>query len=197
MVAIEKQAARTDLSSEEVKRRVAILKRFRELLCQQRDRFRQYLTVLDKQKDVIENGDTDQLMAHVELEEQIVGDIFAIQKVIDPLEAMYQVAFPNGSGGSYAAVGTVGASSTAGTENSGGFNRITGQVTLQEDVPDLRAALEELRAEAVIRSGRNKDLLAKRMEELRQEMRTLRSNPYAIHRPSYSDNSASLVDIAG
>jgi len=195
MVAIEKQTVKTDLSSEEVKRRVAILKRFRELLCQQRDRFRQYLTVLDKQKDVIENGDTDQLMAHVELEEQIVGDIFAIQKVIDPLEAMYQAAFP--AGNTAISAGTVGTGSTAGTENSGGFNRITGQVTLQGDVPDLRAALEELRAEAVIRSGRNKDLLAKRMEELRQEMRTLRSNPYAIHRPSYSDNSAALVDIAG
>jgi len=196
MVAIEKQMAKTDLSSEEVKRRVAILKRFRELLCQQRDRFRQYLTVLDKQKEVIENGDTEQLIAHVELEEQIVGDIFAIQKVIDPLEAMYQVAFPAGS-----AV-VVGTASAAAVGNSGagtlpGFNRVNGPVTLQGDVPDLRAALEELRSEAVIRSGRNKDLLAKRMEELRQEMRTLRSNPYAIHRPSYSDNSAVLVDIAG
>jgi len=94
---VKKEAAQAKISPDELKRRVATIKRFRELLSQQRDRFRQYLTVLDKQKDVIEKGDADALMSHVELEEQIVSDIFTIQKVIDPMEAMYQAILPAGS----------------------------------------------------------------------------------------------------
>lgn len=83
-----------ELSSEEVERRVAILKRFRELLVRQRDRFRDYLGVLDRQKDVIEKGDADALGVHVEIEEGIVSEILAIQKVIDPLEELYRGAYP-------------------------------------------------------------------------------------------------------
>jgi hypothetical protein len=79
-----------DLTAGEAARRVAILKRFRELLQSQRDRFRDYLDALDKQKDVIEKGSVEALTAHVELEERIIADIFAIQKVIDPMEAMYR-----------------------------------------------------------------------------------------------------------
>ncbi|MDR1142705.1 MAG: flagellar biosynthesis protein FlgN [Spirochaetaceae bacterium] len=165
------------LSPGEVERRVAILKRFRELLSQQRDRFRQYLDVLDRQKDVIRDGSADDLVVHVELEEKIVGDIFAIQKVIDPLEAMYQTAFPLPD-------------RAFGGEVSAAPSEI-------REVPTLRAALEELKAEAVIRSNRNRDLLAKRMEELRQEMKILRANPYAIHRSVYSRETAALLDIQG
>jgi hypothetical protein len=153
----------------ELERRVAVLKRFRELLSQQRDRFRQYLDVLDKQKGVIEGGNADDLIAHVELEEKIVTDIFAIQKVIDPLEEMYQTTFSPAQ--------------TVSTE--------------EQEVPGLKAALEELKAEAVIRSQRNRGLLAKRMEQLRLEMKTLRAKPYAIHRSAFSGESASLVDIRG
>ena len=163
----KKTAPKTELGSRELERRVAILKRFRELLSQQRGRFQQYLEVLDKQKDVIEKGSPDDLIVHVELEEKIIGDIFSIQKVIDPLEEMYQAHI---------------------TETLPGEIR---------EVPSLKAALEDLRSEAVVRSARNRDLLTKRMEELRQEMKTLRSNPYAIHRPAFSEASATLVDIKG
>jgi hypothetical protein len=82
-----------ELAPEELSRRVAILRRFRELLQDQRDRFRAYLEVLDKQKDVIEQGDTEALITHVELEERIVADIFSIQKVINPLEDMYRAVY--------------------------------------------------------------------------------------------------------
>jgi len=80
---------------EEIQQRVAILKRFRELLVRQRDHFRDYLEVLDKQKDVISTSDTDALISHVELEEKIVADIYAIQKVVDPLEDLYRAAYPD------------------------------------------------------------------------------------------------------
>ncbi|GHV73301.1 hypothetical protein AGMMS49940_06030 [Spirochaetia bacterium] len=78
------------MTAEELTQRVAVLKRFRELLEAQRDRFREYLTVLDKQQETIERGNTEALLSHVELEEHIVRDIFNIQKVIDPLEDMYR-----------------------------------------------------------------------------------------------------------
>ena len=84
-----------ELSAEEVQRRVAILKRFRELLLHQRDKFRDYLTVLDKQKDVIEKGDADALSVHVEMEEGLVSEILSIQKVVEPLEELYRSANPN------------------------------------------------------------------------------------------------------
>jgi hypothetical protein len=151
------------LEKEEVAQRVAILKRFKELLTQQRNRFQEYLTVLDKQKDDIENGSAEDLLSHVELEEKIVGNIFSIQKVIDPLEAMYKASFPQ----------------------------------RENDVPSLKAALQDLQTEAAARSKRNQDLLSKRMAEIRSEIKLMKGNPYA-KRPSYSnENSASLIDIKG
>ncbi len=153
-----------ELSSEEVARRVAVLKRFRELLVQQRDKFRDYLTVLDKQKDVIEKGDADALSAHVEIEEGIVSEILAIQKVVDPLESLYRNVYPE----------------------------------REAEVPRLKQALEELKTEAVARSKRNRELLSKRMDDVRSEIRSLRGNPFASRRSVYADaGEASLVDLKG
>jgi hypothetical protein len=162
----------TTLPREEIDRRVAILRRFRELLQAQRDRFREYLNVLDKQKDIIEQGSADDLITHVEMEEQIVADIFAIQKVINPLEDMYH--------------------SLVGRDYMGLPD------TDAAEVPSLKSALEGLKKEAVVRSERNKDLLSKRMEALRSELKDLRSNPYTPRRSVYADNaSPSLIDIKG
>ena len=74
--------------------RAVVLKQFRELLLRQRDRFRNYLVVLDQQQIFIESANADGILAHVEMEEQIVADIFSIQKVIDPLETMYNNSEP-------------------------------------------------------------------------------------------------------
>lgn len=81
------------LSQEELSQRVAVLRRFRELLQRQRDKFSQYLQLLEHQKGDIESGDVDALVSHVELEQGIVSEIFAVQKVIDPLETMYRAAY--------------------------------------------------------------------------------------------------------
>jgi hypothetical protein len=175
-VVLEKAAGGAgDISPAELAQRVAILKRFRTLLTQQRDRFRSYLEVLDKQKNIIEKGDAEELLAHVELEEKIVADIFSIQKVIDPLEDMYRAAL-------------------SGFEPS----RHTPAGRDPEDVQSLKAALEGLKKEAVLRSTRNKELLSRRMAELRTEIKVLRNNPYAARRSGFSGaETASLVDISG
>jgi hypothetical protein len=163
---------REDLSADEVSRRVGVLKRFKELLKAQRDRFQAYLEVLDKQKDIIEEGNADDLIQHVEIEEKIVADIYSIQKVIDPLEDMYHAAM---------------------LDAPRGFGKSSG-----DDVPDLKAALDNLKTEAIARSDRNKELLSKRMQELRAEIKSLRSNPYTQRRPAYSNaGTGGRVDIKG
>ncbi|GHV06674.1 hypothetical protein FACS189485_15590 [Spirochaetia bacterium] len=161
------------ISPEEFSRRVAILKRFRSLLTEQRDRFRSYLEVLDKQQDVIETGSAEALISHVELEEKIVADIFSIQKVIDPLEEMYR-----------AVVNTVPPQEPHG----------------RDDVPSLKSALEGLKNEAAARTTRNRELLSRRMSEIRSEITALRNNPYAAsaRRSAFSGaGTASLIDIKG
>jgi len=161
----------TELSSTELAQRVAVLKRFKTLLSQQRDRFKSYLDLLDKQQGVIESGSAEDLLTYVEIEEKIVADIFSIQKVIDPLEEMYYSVV---SGHDIASAET------------------------QEEVPSLKASLEKLKGEAVLRSSKNKELLSKRMLELRQEIKTLRNNPYATGKNAFvQSNSASLIDIKG
>jgi hypothetical protein len=92
-VKTKSKANTATISADEIARRVAILRRFRELLLKQRERFHSYIDILEKQQTVIESGSVDDLLVHVELEEQIVSDILTIQKVIDPLESLYNIGF--------------------------------------------------------------------------------------------------------
>jgi len=168
-----------NIDSAELAQRVAILRRFKTLLTQQRDRFRNYLDLLDKQQSVIEAGSAEDLLTYVEIEEKIVADIFSIQKVIDPLEEMYYTVIS----------GNAPQKAPSSSENYS-----------QDEVPSLKASLEKLKSEAVIRSTKNKELLSKRMLELRSEIKTLRNNPYAAggRRSSFSSaGTASLIDIKG
>ena len=153
-----------NLSQEELARRVAVVRRFKELLIQQRDRFKDYISVLDRQKDVIEQGNAEALISHVEREEQLVADIFAIQKVIDPMESMYRTVNPG----------------------------------KESEVPSIKVALDELKAEATVRAKQNRELLTQRMAQMRMEIKNLRNNPYASRRSVYADSGTpSLVDIKG
>ena len=158
------------ISPSELSQRVAVVKRFKELLKAQRDRFRAYLDALDRDKDVILGGTADDLIRHVELEENIVADIFSIQKVIDPLEKMYHSIKPEFSP----------------SNNS------------TEEVSGLKEALEGLKAEAVVRSEQNRALLSKRMAELRSEIKSLQSNSYARRQSVFGNAAAaSRIDIKG
>jgi len=168
----------TGIDQAELAQRVAILRRFKTLLTQQRDRFSSYLNLLEKQQNVIEKGSAEELLSYVEIEEKIVADIYSIQKVIDPLEEMY-----------YTVVVGQNQQVKKGEISSG-----------QDEVPSLKASLEKLKTEAVIRSTKNKELLSKRMLELRTEIKSLRNNPYAANakRGAFGGvNTASLVDIKG
>jgi len=172
-VLYKKTTAVAGIDAAELAQRVAVLKRFKTLLTQQRDRFRSYLDLLDKQQSIIESGSAEELLSYVEIEEKIVADIFSIQKVIDPLEDMYYSI-------------------------SSQRVPIDGQA---DEVPSLKESLENLKNEAVVRSAQNKELLSKRMTEIRAEITTLRNNPYVVSnkRSSYGavNNTASLVNLQG
>jgi len=162
--------AAAKIDDEELAQRVALLKRFRELLIKQRERFQRYLITLDKQQAVIESGSSGELAEYIELEEQIVADIFSIQKVIDPLELMYNAA----------------GSAAASTYPS-------------DDVPALKSALKELKDQVVVRSARNRELLSSRMDDIRSEIIEMRNNPLInAARTAYNQSgTASLIDIEG
>jgi len=153
----------------ELERRAAVLRRFRELLVQQRAKFERYLLVLDHERKDIESGDVDRLVAHVELEEDIVSEIFTFQKVLDPLEDLYRAAYPSGLP---AAAGA-------------------------EDVSEIKTALVDLRTEVLRRNEENRGLLKARMEVLRAEVLSLR-NPLASRKSVYSGGGeGGLLDIKG
>ena len=83
-----------ELTKEQLDERVAILKRFRQLLEQQRQKFRDYLVVLEKQAEMIGTENVDAMVQHAEIEQSIVSEIHTIQKVINPLEDMYRTVNP-------------------------------------------------------------------------------------------------------
>ena len=83
-----------EITQQELDERVAILRKFRSLLEQQRNKFQEYLNVLEKQQDSIASENTESLIAHTELEQQVVKNIANLQKVIVPMQKMYKAAVP-------------------------------------------------------------------------------------------------------
>ncbi len=86
-----------ELTKQEIDQRVAVLKRFKKLLQEQRNKFNEYLVVLETQQRSISEENIDAIVHHTELEQEIIGDIFTIQKVIDPIEKMYKLSYPEKS----------------------------------------------------------------------------------------------------
>ncbi|MDR2534884.1 MAG: hypothetical protein LBD29_02480 [Treponema sp.] len=74
----------------ETRQEAAVIKRFRQLLCLQRDQFQRYLEVLNKQRNGIEQNKIEATVAYIEYEEQILALIFANQRVIESLEVLYR-----------------------------------------------------------------------------------------------------------
>lgn len=83
-----------ELSNEELNERVSLLKKFRSLLEQQRNKFREYLNVLEKQQVSIAKEDPQALIAHTELEQQVVKNLANLQKVIVPMAKLYKSSVP-------------------------------------------------------------------------------------------------------
>ncbi|MBO4508342.1 MAG: flagellar biosynthesis protein FlgN [Spirochaetaceae bacterium] len=163
--------AELNLTQEEIDERIAILRRFRKLLEEQRNKFREYLEVLEKQQSAIEKGDTEAMLAHTELEQQIVANIGSLQKVITPMEKLYE-------------------SKSA---------QILGDGKSEEAkfIPHLKTDLIKLQQEVLMRNRQNCDLLRTNMAEMKNRMAMFR-NPYKNSRSIYAtDRTASLVNLQG
>ena len=143
------------ISEKELEERVALLKRFKALLEKQRQKFRDYLNVLEKQADVIENQDTEALMIHTELEQQIVANIQNLQKVIEPIEQMYVESSLNSDDSKI-------------LPNS-------------SEIPILKTDLQKLQNEVLAQNSKNRQMLKVQIEELRTKIQGLK-NPYKYNK---------------
>ena len=150
----------SNITQEELNERVAILRRFRSLLEEQRGKFREYLTVLEKQQDSITSENPENLLAHTELEQQVVKNIASLQKVIVPMAKMYHA----GNGTASAAVSAAEDAEIA---------------KLQNDLSDLQDRV--LKQNAI-----NRDLLRVHIEQLKSQIAGFK-NPYKANRSVYAN----------
>lgn len=160
-----------NISEEELEERVALLRRFKELLEKQRQKFRDYLNVLEKQAEVIKTEDTEALLIHTEIEQQIVANISNLQKVIQPIEEMYVNARLDSSDENYSEI---------------------------IEIPTLKTDLAKLQKEVLEQNEVNRNLLKTQMESLRQKIEGIK-NPYRYNKSIYSktENTASIISIEG
>lgn len=70
--------------------RVALVTKLKERLLEQRERFEEYLILLDQQEQAIAEGDAETLSRYVEMESRIIEDIGAVQRVVTPLSEVYR-----------------------------------------------------------------------------------------------------------
>lgn len=154
-----------ELSSEELEQRVAVVRRFKSLLEQQKAKLIEYLDVLELQQKEIEAEDADAIMAHTRLEEQIVSNIGTLQKVIAPIEEMYA---------SFSSAGLKAADLRSVAE-------------VQADLSDLHCRIQQ-------QSRHNRDLLRNHMEVLKQQLTDMR-NPFRNGRSVYADAAQDIGNI--
>ena len=149
------------ISKEELDERVAILKKFRMLLEQQRKKFQEYLKVLESQENKIAEEDSDSLIAHSELEAQIVQGIGSLQKVIVPMQELY-----NKSGAAF-------------------FNPKEAL-----PVSQIQDDLSKLQSQVLAQNEKNRSLLKVRMVQLKKQISDFR-NPYRSLNSIYAQKSSS------
>ena len=155
-----------EITQEELNERVAILRRFRSLLEEQRGKFREYLTVLEKQQDSITSENPENLLAHTELEQQVVKNIASLQKVIVPMAKMYHA----GNGTASAAV----------------------SATEDAEIAKLQNDLSDLQDRVLKQNAINRDLLRVHIEQLKSQIAGFK-NPYKNNRSVYANVQAQSV----
>ena len=147
-----------EITQEELNERVALLRRFKSLLEEQRGKFREYLTVLEKQQDSITAENPEKLLAHTELEQQVVKNIANLQKVIVPMTRMYKAA-----AGNYSV-----------------------SVSEDADIIKIQNELSDLQEKVLKQNAINRDLLKIHIEQLKSQIAGFK-NPYKNNRSVYAN----------
>lgn len=145
------------LTQSELDERIAILRKFRSLLEQQRSKFQEYLNVLELQESKINMEDADALIAHSELETQIVQSIGSLQKVIVPMQELYL-------------------SSDAASYNP----------SEALPIKQIQNDLSRLQSQVISQNEKNRDLLKTHLSQLQDQMRQMR-NPYKNRSSVYAE----------
>ncbi len=149
-----------NLTQEELNERVAILKRYRKLLEEQKSKFEEYLKVLESHQKQIDVENAESITAHSRLETQIVGSISNLQKVIEPMKLLYQTS----NAAKYS------------PEESICVERITSE-------------LSSLHTRVLAQNEINKKLLQSHMVQVKNQMSQIH-NPYRTARSVYAERAA-------
>jgi len=186
-------------TNEEIERRAAVFKRFRELLYEQYDKLQNYLLVLDNQKKSIENLNGAGISAQIELEEKLCSDIFSIQKCIGPMRALFNEVCANKSPpDARISQNSPNAPAWNIEENDHVSNHITEEAGQIKEIEELEAALDKLKARASEQTKENLALIEGRTNSLRDEIKALRNNPFLKKQnPVFSGERPSFIDIRG
>lgn len=161
-----------EISQDELNERVAILKRFRTLLEQQRGKFQEYLTVLEKQQDSITTQDPEAIMAHTRLEEQVVNNIANLQKVIVPMTKMYN--------------------SVKATTN----HQVVNEDKEADEIDKIQNELFDLQSKVLMQNQLNHELLQVNLNQIKTQMQNFK-NPYRNASSVYAQKQpvATMVEI--
>ena len=157
-----------EITNEEVEERIAVLKRLRFLLEEQRNKFKEYLTVLEKQQTSIDTEDSEALIKHSELEQQIVKNISNLQKVIVPMNKMYKTI----------------AKTSNNPENP------------DAEISKIQNELEDLQQKVLTQNKINRDFLRVHLENIKRQIANF-NNPYKNSKSVYAktENVAKFVEI--
>lgn len=157
-----------ELSAEELNERVAILRRFRSLLEQQRAKFQEYLNVLEKQENSISKEDTDAIISHAELEQQVVAGIKNLQKVIVPMSEMYK-ATKNGT-----------------------------KTDADKSVESIQSDLERLKTKVLAQNQKNRELLKMHLVQIRTQLDNFKNpykNRKSIYATKVAEGNLVAVEV--
>lgn len=69
-----------------------IARQIRTNLMKQREKLRDYLKVLEFQKEDIVEEDADKLIEHIRLESEVIDELNSLKKIMTPLEEMYMAS---------------------------------------------------------------------------------------------------------
>ena len=156
-----------EITNEELLERVALLRKFKSVLEQQRNKFKEYLSVLEKQQNSIESENPETILAHTELEQQVVKNISNLQKVIVPMSKMYK---------------SLGVSQN--------------QMPEIEHIQNIQKDLADLQNKVLVQNQINRDLLRVHINQIKTQIQNF-NNPYKNARSVYAQTErvASLVQV--
>ena len=142
-----------EITHEELLERVALLRKFK--------------SVLEKQQNSIESENPETILAHTELEQQVVKNISNLQKVIVPMSKMYK---------------SLGVSQN--------------QMPEIEHIQNIQKDLADLQNKVLVQNQINRDLLRVHINQIKTQIQNF-NNPYKNARSVYAQTErvASLVQV--